>query len=90
MNMESNMSIEVIEVQVVGDRVIVVGQILSGEVAQGMVLESDSNARYEITGVGFVPPEAHSAGRRALTLVQVDGNDLTTGSILHQVQTCEV
>ena len=83
---ENEMSIEIIEVQSVGDRLIVAGQLLSGEVKTGMLLESETNARYEVTGIGFVPPEGYSAGRRALTLVQLDESDLVTGSMLHQVK----
>ena len=86
MNRANEMSIELIEVQAIGDRLIVVGQLLSGEIGQGMMLESDTNARYEVTGVGFVSPEGHSAGRRALTLVQIDEDDLAIGSTLHQAR----
>jgi hypothetical protein len=87
MNRDNEMSLEVIEVQTIGDRLIVAGQLLSGEVESGMMLESDTNARYEVTGVGFVSPEGHSAGRRALTLVQIDEADLAIGSTLHLVST---
>lgn len=82
----SEMTIKVVEVQTIGNRLIVAGQLLSGEVEQGMMLESDMNLRYEVSGVGFVSPEGHSTGRRALTLVHIHENDLAIGSTLREVK----
>jgi len=86
MKTEDAMSIEVIEIQTVGDRLVVAGQLLNGEVETGMVLESDMNARFKVSGIGFVSPKGYSTGRRALTLVQLDEKDLPIGSTLHQVK----
>ena len=70
----------------IGDRLIVAGQLLSGEVEQGMMLESDTNLRYEVSGVGFVSPQGHSAGRRGMTLVHIHEKELAIGSMLREVR----
>ena len=75
--------IEIIESQSVGDRLVVVGQLLRGDVWQGMYLQADCGARYEVAGIGFASVEGHKAGRRAMTLTNLGQIQIEVGDRLH-------
>jgi hypothetical protein len=75
--------LEVREVSAVRDRLIVVAKIVEGDFQPDMVLEDAAGNRWRITGVGFAPAEAWSAGYRALTLLPLSGvRTIEPGSFL--------
>jgi hypothetical protein len=75
--------LEVREVSVVRDRVLVVATIIEGDFQPDVVVEDAAGSRWRITGVGFTPADAWSAGYRALTLEPLSGGrTIEPGSLL--------
>jgi hypothetical protein len=66
------MQAKVIEVVETRGLILAVLQLLSGDVAIGMIL-SDSANRWRVTGISTAPVSAWHAGRRGINLQSLDG-----------------
>jgi len=69
--MEDDISVlvRVLETQVVDERTVAIVQLVRGNVKVGLQLRSESTgSRWRVIGVGFIPQDAWSQGRRAISI----------------------
>jgi hypothetical protein len=81
---QANVQIEVVEVQSVADRIVIVAQVRSGEPDATTVLASATgDASWRVLGTAFTPPDAWKEGKRGLLVVRVSGTrDPVSGEVL--------
>jgi hypothetical protein len=78
--------VEVMEVVNTHRLMLAVFQLLSGEIAMGMIL-GDTTNRWRIAGISTVPAGSWRAGRRGVSLQPLgDGVAPRVGSQLHEVE----
>jgi hypothetical protein len=91
MTMKAKAVLEVREVSVVQDRLVVVVALIEGEFRPDMTVDNGQGGHWRVTGVGFAPANAWSAGLRALTLEPLSGEgNIEAGARLTASSSAEI